>query len=111
MTTETVVDKVQEAVDRGAAWLDKKYPGWARTIDFETLALWDAERCILGQVGAANGNENLWSETYDEYDTEIGQHLGGKFISEHGFVHIGGYGGEGGTKNAWRVAVNERLSV
>lgn len=38
------------AVANGAAWLDKRYPGWVDVIQVATLNLGDCSACVLGQV-------------------------------------------------------------
>ena len=38
-------------VERGAALLDKRMPGWAERIDLEMFVLADCKRCVLGQLG------------------------------------------------------------
>lgn len=43
-----------EAVARGAEWLDKVNPGWERKIDLSNLKLADGCRCIIGQVVSAS---------------------------------------------------------
>jgi len=37
-------------VERGAALLDAKQPGWAPRIDLPTLDMGDCDHCVLGQV-------------------------------------------------------------
>lgn len=41
-----------EAVERGAALLDEKMPGWASKIDLEELQLESGRRCVLGQLSS-----------------------------------------------------------
>jgi hypothetical protein len=38
------------AVERGAALLDEKCPGWAERVDVESLNIASMRRCILGQL-------------------------------------------------------------
>jgi len=40
----------EQAVAKGAAWLDEHYPRWVDAIDLATLELSDCEMCMLGQV-------------------------------------------------------------
>lgn len=42
--------RLDKAVDRGAALLDKKKPGWWKQIVFKNLDMGDSCRCVLGQV-------------------------------------------------------------
>lgn len=37
-------------VDVGAAFLDKKRPGWFNKIDLDVLAMYDGCYCVLGQL-------------------------------------------------------------
>lgn len=40
----------QQAVDRGAAWLDEAVPDWRGAIDITTLDLKSGCRCVMGQL-------------------------------------------------------------
>lgn len=42
--------KTQERVERGAALLDERLPGWAQEIYVENLDLSDSCDCVLGQL-------------------------------------------------------------
>lgn len=48
-------------VERGAALLDERAPGWATKVDLETFVLADCKRCVLGQVFFSyfNGRDTL----------------------------------------------------
>lgn len=50
-----------EEVQKGAALLDEKKPGWKQAINLSTLNLNRPERCVLGQVYGHyyNGREEL----------------------------------------------------
>jgi hypothetical protein len=45
-----MTDAAAVRVARGAAWLDKHYPNWWKTIDLGTLNVASCTRCVLGQV-------------------------------------------------------------
>lgn len=45
------LSKVYDRVQRGAAWLDEKIPGWEQQIDLDLLDVGSVENCILGQLG------------------------------------------------------------
>jgi hypothetical protein len=46
-----ITDEIMQArVQRGAAWLDERYPRWYASINLETLSLSTCSQCILGQV-------------------------------------------------------------
>jgi len=49
-TQRITEEKVQERVERGAAYLDEVDPGWHRRVNAETLELEDGEHCVLGQL-------------------------------------------------------------
>lgn len=63
VTDKYTAEMAHAAVERGAAWLDKKCPTWFREIDLESLDLEDAEYCILGQTAACLTPQSL-SKTY-----------------------------------------------
>lgn len=41
-----------ERIERGAAFLDEKVPGWRDRIDLDVLDIGDCDRCILSQLEA-----------------------------------------------------------
>ena len=43
---------ITERVERGAALLDERRPGWWRDIDMDTLDIRSPCHCILGQMGS-----------------------------------------------------------
>lgn len=53
---------ITERVERGAALLDDKRPGWWQQIDLDTLDVRAKCDCVLGQVAAAPGDFR-----YDRY--------------------------------------------
>lgn len=42
--------KYREGVERGAALLDEKRPGWRARVDLASLDLGSCSRCVLGQL-------------------------------------------------------------
>lgn len=48
----------ESAVAKGAAWLDKTYPGWVDNINLGTLSVASCDRCVLGQVWTNHIPEN-----------------------------------------------------
>lgn len=48
---------VAERVERGAALLDEKRPGWWQEIDLGTLDIRSTCGCILGQIGSLLGDD------------------------------------------------------
>ena len=52
------MDSITERVERGAALLDEKRPGWVDVIDLDDLNLGDGCTCIGGQLcGSKTGTE------------------------------------------------------
>ena len=74
------MDSITERVERGAALLDEKRPGWVDVIDLDDLNLGDGCTCIGGQFcGKKTGTE----EDYLIFITEIGLDFAGEIA--HGF--------------------------
>lgn len=48
----------EEQVAKGAAFLDKWRPGWARMIDVETLDISSCSRCVCGQLAGEAAARN-----------------------------------------------------
>jgi hypothetical protein len=44
------IDEARQRVERGAALLDRKKPGWREKVNPETLEMWVGCSCVLGQV-------------------------------------------------------------
>lgn len=42
-------EELVQDVQRGAALLDKQFPGWENRVDLGELTFPDTERCVLGQ--------------------------------------------------------------
>lgn len=49
-----VSSEIMDRVQRGAAWLDEKRPGWLEEISLEQLDVSSISECILGQLGAGS---------------------------------------------------------
>lgn len=47
---DLVNDTTEVQVARGAAWLDRRYPDWWKSIDLAVLDLSRCDVCVLGQV-------------------------------------------------------------
>lgn len=52
---------ITERVERGAALLDSKRPGWWRDIDLDMLDIRSACGCVLGQIGSLLGDDGYLS--------------------------------------------------
>lgn len=64
---------------RGASVLDEIRPGWENEIDTDKLAIWDGDRCIIGQLSGTHyvaGIDRVFGPDLDA-DNE--------FFAEHGF--------------------------
>jgi hypothetical protein len=77
------MEDLMPRVDKGAAWLETKKPGWIDTVDLSRLALDDCARCILGQC-------------FGDFCVVSEANTAGGFIapwaSEHGFaLHAADY--------------------
>jgi hypothetical protein len=58
-----------ERVERGAARLDERRPGWWGEVNVEDLDLWDDCQCVIGQLWgeyAAGVDEVLASVEYED---------------------------------------------
>ncbi len=55
------MSSITERVERGAALLDEKRPGWWRDTDLATLDIRSPCGCILGQLGTQLGDEGRLS--------------------------------------------------
>jgi hypothetical protein len=71
-----------QAVTRGAALLDREFPGWAERIDLPTLDLGDCYQCILGQLFEEAAE--LYSDGYLTGRDRLG--LTFRDTVEHGFI-------------------------
>lgn len=87
----------RERVQRGAAFLDRIYPGWYRKISPSSLNLYNNDRCVLGQLfgafGDGMGRVNMEADTYPE-------------ANELGFVTL--LLANVRTKRLWRKAIEAR---
>ncbi|MEK7583502.1 MAG: hypothetical protein AAB483_03845 [Patescibacteria group bacterium] len=89
-------DEIDERVQRGAALLDKRVPGWVMRINLETLDIGESQFCVLGQLfkSYSNGFQALGIP-------------GGAGI--HGFNSIGGKSAEYALLNpAWKCLIKRR---
>ena len=80
-TVERIValpDTVEEAVSFGVAVLDEHAPGWADSVDADTLYMSDGDRCVLGQLfgGYEYGCDRLG--LYDDTPTRCGFNVTGQ---------------------------------
>jgi hypothetical protein len=66
--------EARQRVERGAALLDEKSPGWREKVDPETLEMSSGCGCILGQVYGdyMGGLHRLASNWWEVADTRLG---------------------------------------
>lgn len=86
MTTTTEIKQVamHQAVEAGAALLDREQPGWAGRVDLVTLNLALCTECVLGQLfGDYHAARHRLSGTNDSV-TSI------QWAIEHGFTLMPG---------------------
>jgi hypothetical protein len=63
------VSEITKRVERGAALLDEKRPGWWQGIDLDRLDISSCSDCIAGQIGGGNyliGAEGAGLWTWEE---------------------------------------------
>lgn len=90
----------KQRIDRGAALLDEKKPGWAGEIDISTLNVDSYFDCVLGQLYGtfALGSEAIWGD-------EDGEDLQ---AMENGFFFLE-VTKERETTEYWKEKVRERV--
>lgn len=86
MIPEKLATQMQEAVDKGAAFLDKHDPGWWSTINVGTLDLSNCAACVIGQLCAEKGitvhqNAKGLGWGIDTFPVELG------FDAPHGDIY------------------------
>ena len=74
------VDPISERVERGAALLDEKQPGWLDMIDLARLDIGSSCNCVGGQIGRA-----LHLGTFVDVMGDLG--LRASEEAEYGFEH------------------------
>ena len=74
LETYWTVNSSAQRVAKGAAYLDRNYPGWERKVDVAILDITETDRCICGQVispeyGWAEVRMDViqWGETAADY--------------------------------------------
>lgn len=104
----TTITRVRERVERGARLLDDAFGDWHWNVDAERLDLNSWERCVLGQLAAANrveadeltaAGEVLWLKLRRRADDDSGE----TGLEAHGFI-----GAPVTSRREWRRAIDER---
>jgi hypothetical protein len=67
-----MIAAITERVERGAALLDERRPGWWQLIDLDALDIRSTCNCVAGQLGALGGDEDPYLKTM----RDLGIHLG-----------------------------------
>lgn len=109
---------------RGAAWLDRKCPGWEDRISLDVLNLADADMCVLGQtatciLGPEAYRRDEEGELYGYWRVHRAERWtvrGDEQVCLGFDVPHGGTFAEGDTRYemltiAWRQLIRERLAV
>jgi hypothetical protein len=92
-----MTDTLAERVERGAALLDERRPGWWDEVDVGRLDIDHCQLCVLGQ---------LWGE-YDDGRNEMLTNQRDAVL--HGFDTTDRWAGSTLT-NLWRAAIERRRS-
>jgi hypothetical protein len=75
---QATTGKYAERIERGAALLDERAPGWRQRIDLEKLELSSCTTCVLGQVA---GSTDPWGWR----EVRLGFGLDYSAAEDHGF--------------------------
>lgn len=102
-TTERELTVEEEAVRRGAEWLDENHPGWEARIDLTKLNLRNCTSCIVGQVYGFRDDANGVIFDYWQIlrDNELGE-------QDYGFYSFGDDDSWGRLTEAWRDEITSR---
>jgi hypothetical protein len=90
-------ESLSERVERGAALLDERRPGWWDEVNVESLSFDDGERCVLGQ---------LWG-AYKAGKAQLS--IDGRGAGDLGFV--GFLFDAASPKDLWRAAIERRRAA
>lgn len=96
------------SVERGAAFLDEKLPGWEDKIDVERLNLESTCGCVVGQLHG--GLRGRWrSNAYWRGMDELGLNADSSEAAKYGFVTRGsGADHWENLTDAWRRLIERR---
>jgi hypothetical protein len=92
-----MTDELAERVERGAALLDERRPGWWDEVDVGSLYLGDPTRCVLGQ---------LWEDSYGVGLKAL--EMGTDSSDRYGFSLFTGRYKIKTLTNLWRAAIERR---
>ena len=92
---------IKERVEKGAALLDEKRPGWEKEIDLDGLVMESGTCCVLGQLYEGSFYKGKWAILpewgADSWDTPATEH---GFTSQNG-VYVA-------LTRAWKRLIRER---
>jgi hypothetical protein len=91
-----VSDELAERVERGAARLDERRPGWWDEVDVGRLLLEDECRCVLGQLWGWYPDGKIELGLVNHPGADFG-FLGGRIPGEWGIL-----------ADLWRAAIKRR---
>jgi hypothetical protein len=105
-----VTDELAERVERGAALLDERRPGWWDEVDVGSLDLRQCDLCILGQ---------LWGDYLDGRGEVVRLGYGYRAQEEsirHGFdvsrrIHADLHADYAALTDLWRAAIERRRAA
>lgn len=101
----------EEAVQRGALYLDEKRPGWAADINIEFLSMSDCQTCILGQLWGhyEDAGHILLPPNEALDDTQLAEQRR-QFMLDHGFTSLTGVTFSV-LQRYWVIEVSNRLEA
>ncbi len=102
---------IRDRVEKGAAWLDDREPGWEGRINLGELFISDVTQCICGQVFLENLENSAWN-TVNGYD--YAQRLDGFQPGTMGFETLNWNNANaeyGALGDAWVELIKERYDT
>lgn len=112
-------DSIINRVVNGAVWLDRVNPGWAESINLDTLDMEATSHCVLGQlysVPSTNPYDSLgfWRVMCGKVPALGNECYDWGWMRRHGFAGHSGHGFDevelSALHQAWRDMVTARLA-
>ena len=64
---------MEKEVREGISWLDAKFPGWEKLIDFEKLDMGHHDSCVVGQLELKHRVRDALLEAFlDDFPKQLG---------------------------------------
>ena len=113
---------VRERVEAGAAWLDRRDPGWEGRIKLGHLSLESSCNCVLGQLAmdyfpaSQRGRGDIWHRICDRFGVRTGKRGFGRPVHSDVSLGFNVAGPDAGPKawrtldREWRRVILERLN-